>query len=399
MAFGPHQNYEDDDHVSLGPTVELNFEKEAAEQQEQSVTPSLRCYVANPGDVETKVNLDGCEAPWRPSSLEPENELLHDSPWSSRLNIINWFRRRGGDNADDSEKRSEDSRRGSRSVHFTGNDDDNAAAIAAAIANGEVPLDDPDAYLNSYAEVHGLTAADDNASKPALFASNIWGAVGVGGSGRAPTFVVPPPTSFRTATRHPSHYLEGKCDGLQNLANTRPGDFGSALPRRKSHRGHESFLRLVVAISCFGASLAFAIFFGDGKFGLVMTTVAYERKFGAGDLDSVNDAHFRRFDAEEQIFYPDWWEKEKGIPNMAQRNIELMPSLEYNSADVTEARAPGRIETPFLWLVPRSGANFIRTIMSTCLRFVEASELGSGNEQNVSTVFDLFHIGKPSFCR
>ena len=65
-----------------------------------------------------------------------------------------------------------------------------------------------------------------------------------------------------------------------------------------------------------------------------------------------------------------------------------MPTVEYNVAEVTKPIPPGRIETPFFWLVPRSGANAVRTVMSKCLRLAEASEAGAGEEQNFLKVVD-----------
>jgi hypothetical protein len=126
----------------------------------------------------------------------------------------------------------------------------------------------------------------------------------------------------------------------------------------------------MIAILCFGFSLAFATIYGEGKFGMALTTLAYDRK-------AVNRPDLLGTTNQEPI-YPEWWEDEKGVPDMEARDIKLTPILEYNSADVTSPFISDRIETPFFWTVPRSGGNVIRTIMSTCLNLAEASEFGAG---------------------
>jgi hypothetical protein len=209
------------------------------------------------------------------------------------------------------------------------------------------------------------------------------GATVVGFDPRAPKFVVPSPASFRTATRHPSHLpassefddLEARLDAPRRM-----------LAARKRHRRNDSALRLMIAVLCFGTSLAFAIVYGEGKFGLAVTTMAYERKVdGRTDLSEQLDAHelMQELMMKEEVVYPDWWEREGGIPDMESRDIKFSPTLEYNAADVTTPRAPDRIETPFFWTVPRTGGNVIRTIMSSCLRLAEASEHGAGRDEPV----------------
>lgn len=121
-----------------------------------------------------------------------------------------------------------------------------------------------------------------------------------------------------------------------------------------------------------------------------MTTVAYERKIaGRYDPSSVHGADDV---VPRDVFYPDWWEDELGIPDMEARGVKFSPTLEYNAADVATPRAPDRIETPFFWFVPRSGGNVNRTLMAKCLRLAEASEHGAGTEATMSVVFthDLF---------
>jgi hypothetical protein len=79
-----------------------------------------------------------------------------------------------------------------------------------------------------------------------------------------------------------------------------------------------------------------------------------------------------------------WWKDEKSIPDMEARQIELTGVTEFNVADVAKERAPGRIETPFLWLIPKSGGNVIRTAFEACEKLVQASDLGVGSDQSVS---------------
>lgn len=181
------------------------------------------------------------------------------------------------------------------------------------------------------------------------------------------TFVVPAHTNFRTTTRHPSHIppssqyddVEARLDAPRRM-----------YAARKRHRRNDSMLRLMIAILCFGFSLAFAAIYGEGKFGMALTTMAYDRK-------TVNRPDLLGTTNVEPDF-PEWWEDEKGVPDMEVRDIKLSPILEYNSADVTSPFVSDRIETPFFWTVPRSGGNVIRTIMSTCLHLAEASEFGAG---------------------
>ena len=117
--------------------------------------------------------------------------------------------------------------------------------------------------------------------------------------------------------------------------------------------------------------------------------MAYERKI-RGRYDDF-DPSSRKIPLND-IFYPDWWGGEQGIPDMESKSIELATTLEYNAADVVKERAPGRIETPYLWFVPRSGGNVVRTIISMCLRLAEASEYGLGSESAVRLLFLLPYI-------
>ena len=93
------------------------------------------------------------------------------------------------------------------------------------------------------------------------------------------------------------------------------------------------------------------------------------------------DPHAQELIDKENIFYPDWWFEEKGIPDMESLDIKFNTMIEYSAADVTSKRAPDRIETPFFWFIKRSGGNVIRTIMRDCLMLAEASEYGAGSDQ------------------
>ncbi len=382
-AYDP---YQDDDHVSLAPDVELNYGKDAAAASSSSsrggrgngnarggngaaparealntlLFPALRDFVANAAVREVapppataaaaaagRAARSGGEDANIAGTVERQQQrierLQQDSSRGVRLlgNISNWFGMYSAEAAA--------SRDGTgRTVRFA-----EAGGDPAAVAAGEA--------------VPGLPP----------------GATVVGFDPRAPKFVVPPPSSFRTATRHPSHLpassefddLEARLDAPRRM-----------LAARKRHRRNDSMLRLMIAVLCFGTSLAFAIVYGEGRFGLAVTTMAYERKVdGRQDLSEQLDAHdlMQELMMKEEVAYPDWWEREWGIPDMESRDIKFSPTLEYNAADVTTPRAPDRIETPFFWTVPRTGGNVIRTIMSTCLRLAEASEYGEGRDEPV----------------
>lgn len=235
----PHYDpYNDDDHVSLAPGVELNYEKEAKEsyppQQEQSmIAPVLRDYIANAGveDPSAKKDRKGLHHPDNVRTVEQQQgrveERLRSNAYDSfttrfTKNITNWF----GLNDDDDDARDEFDTGGNvqrRSVRFAEDDGStDSAVIAAAIANGEaVP----------------------------------------GSFGRAPNFVVPPPTSFRTATRHPSQ-LPTEFDNIESRLNAPR----RILAARKRHRRNDSFLRLVLLVLCFALSLTFAIIYGKCVF-------------------------------------------------------------------------------------------------------------------------------------
>jgi hypothetical protein len=82
---------------------------------------------------------------------------------------------------------------------------------------------------------------------------------------------------------------------------------------------------------------------------------------------------------------------------MEARQVELTGATEYNVADVAKERAPGRIETPFLWLIPKSGGNVIRTAFESCEKLIEASDLGIGSDQSVS--FDMLLVVRCALVR
>ena len=354
-AKAVYDPYQDDDQVSLAPGVELNYEKDAAQpatnatqsQERAKMTPALREFVANAAIEE--LSNDPREKDSIERSMEQQQQKIgkrmNDMSFSNRLtsNISNWF---GYDTSDTDRDNGGgidySDRIRSRSVRFAGEDD--TVAVAAAIAAGEA------------------------------LPGTAYGIVG-----RAPKFIAPPATSFRTATRHPSHLSPDEFDNMESRLNAPR----RILAARKRHRRNDSFLRLMVAVVCFALSLTFAIIYGEGKFGLAVTNMAYDRKVSSRGYDiysSGDDMNSR----EEDVFYPDWWEEEKGIPDMVAKEIKFAPHLEYNAADVLTPRAPDRIETPFFWFVPRSGGNAIRTIMSKCLRLAEASEHGADDQAGVS---------------
>ncbi|KAL7547491.1 hypothetical protein ACHAWF_010784 [Thalassiosira exigua] len=360
--------YADDDYVSLAPQVELNYDKDAdpapAPKEERTrLAPILREYVANaaaPGlDVPDGRGTSGLGSEVD-RTVERQQERLermrdenrnHTLGGRVRANISNWFGLgEGGDKNADAGR--------SRAVRF----DDEAAAIVGDDGGG------------------------GDGDGPIPIASSSLGR-------RAPKFLAPPPSSFRTATRHPSHLpaaegydtVEGRLDAPRHM-----------LAARRRHRRNDSLLRIAAALVCFALSLTFASLYGEGRFGLAVSTAAYERKISgrydprgggsgtSGGGGGWEDGAWTLSAEEERVFYPDWWERERGVPDMAAKDVKFAPTVEYHAADKESPRAPGRIETPFFWFVPRSGGNAMRTIMGRCLRLAEASEAGAGTKAQVS---------------
>lgn len=183
---------------------------------------------------------------------------------------------------------------------------------------------------------------------------------------RSNNFVVPPATSFRLATRHPSQgYYQ-------------PGVSRSNLQKQKRN---DVLLRLIIAILCFGMSLTFVMFLSNGRWDAYMSSFVTSHTV---NKDIEQD--------ELDLYYPIWWKDEIDIPDMESRLVDLAGVTEFNVADITKERAPGRIETPFFWLIPKSGGNVIRAALESCERLVEASDLGAGFDQNVSSLFPFIRL-------
>jgi len=303
----PYDPYRDDDHITLAPEVELNYSTTKVVDSTKLIPAPLRHFVANSAVSAGPAGNTLTSFSVTIAKQQQKIEKLQQDEYFGRFINRNISSWFGGGEE--------------RAVRF----DD-----AALVADGGESI------------VGGLEP-------------------------RTPTFVVPAPTNFRTTTRHPSHIppssqyddVEARLDAPRRM-----------YAARKRHRRNDSMLRLMIAILCFGFSLAFATIYGEGKFGMALTTLAYDRK-------AVNRPDLLGTTNQEPI-YPEWWEDEKGVPDMEAREIKLSPILEYNSADVTSPFISDRIETPFFWTVPRSGGNVIRTIMSTCLNLAEASEFGAG---------------------
>lgn len=322
-ALAAYDPYQDDDHVSLAPAVELSYEKDAREanQREGLGNLELRAFAANAAAQASNEKSTRGSGTSHGAGQTELSSMAEPTSWTSRFSLSNWFT---------NSFRSEDRVAKSR---LTETEEDEVAAV---IRDGSTGL-----------------------------------------KGERSKLFVPPPTYFRTATRHPSR-LPAEFSTVEDRVNAPK----RILAARKRHRRNDSLFRLVVLMLCFALSLTFAIYLGDGKFGLAITSLAFERKSARlKDTDNTKQAM-------EEVFYPEWWEDEKGIPDMASRNIQFMPTVEYNAADVDKPRAPGRIETPFFWIVPRSGANAVRTVMWRCLRLAEASEAGAGEELNVLKIVD-----------
>ena len=304
----PYDPYRDDDHITLAPEVELNYSTtKVLEDSTKLIPPALRHFVANSAVSDGPAGNTLTSFSVTIAKQQQKIEKLQQDDYFGRFINRNISSWFGGGEV--------------RTVRF-----DDAALVA----------DGGESVVGEF--------------EP-----------------RTPTFVVPAPTNFRTTTRHPSHIppssqyddVEARLDAPRRM-----------YAARKRHRRNDSMLRLMIAILCFGFSLAFATIYGQGRFGMALTTMAYDRK-------AVNRPDLLGMTKNEPD-YPDWWEDEKGIPDMDARDVKLSPILEYNSADVTTPFISDRIETPFFWTVPRSGGNVIRTIMSTCLNLAEASEFGAG---------------------
>mmetsp|Transcript_6737 Transcript_6737/g.10960 ORF Transcript_6737/g.10960 Transcript_6737/m.10960 type:complete len:672 (-) Transcript_6737:51-2066(-) len=322
-ALAAYDPYEDDDHVSLAPAVELNYEKEAREvNQHEGGGSGLRLFAANAGAQRSNDNSARGSGKSYGAGQTELTSLAESTSRTNLFSLSNWFTNNSDHSMD-----------GGARARFAETEEDEVAAVMRDLGNG----------------LKG------------------------GGS----KLFVPPPTYFRTATRHPSR-LPAEFSTVEDRINAPK----RILAARKRHRRNDSLFRLFVLMLCFALSLTFAIYLGSGRFGLAITSLAFERK--AARLKDIENAQ----QAMEEVFYPEWWEDEKGIPDMESRNIEFMPTVEYNAADVDKPRAPGRIETPFFWLVPRSAANAVRTVMWKCLRLAEASEAGAGEELNVLKIID-----------
>lgn len=131
----------------------------------------------------------------------------------------------------------------------------------------------------------------------------------------------------------------------------------------------------------------FAIFYGEGKFGLALTNIAYDLKvthlYGT---TNTTDPNLQELVSKGELVYPEWWENQKGIPNMRLKGIQFSAALENHTADVGKPRPPGRVDTPFFWFTPRSRGNVIRAIMSNCFHLIEASGFGKDSTQPVSSL-------------
>ncbi len=200
-------------------------------------------------------------------------------------------------------------------------------------------------------------------------------------SGRKPNFIAPPSWA--------SHFFSTPMLHLSQLPiSTEHKNMES---QRKSIRRNDSFLRLIVVVLCFCLSLMFAIAYGEGKFGLAMTNMAYELKvtlmYGTANL---TDPSVQEIVSKGELVYPEWWGNQNGIPNMRAKAIQFSAALENHTADVSSPRPPGRVDTPFFWFTPRSRGNVIRAILSNCFHLVEASGFGKDSTQPVSPLLVFF---------
>ena len=195
--------------------------------------------------------------------------------------------------------------------------------------------------------------------------------------------IAPPPWAhhlFSTAMRHSSNFPIPS----EHSNNSECSDASRRFFASRKNR-HDSSLRFIVLVTCFGLSLMFAIFYGEGKFGLALANMAYEVKvthmYGTANITNPN---VQEKVSKGELVYPEWWDNQKGIPNMRAKGIQFSAALDNHTADVSQPRPPGRVDTPFFWFTTRSRGNVIRAIMSNCFHLVEASGFGKDSIQPVS---------------
>lgn len=214
---------------------------------------------------------------------------------------------------------------------------------------------------------------------------------GSSSTGRRPNFITPPPWASHLLSASMRHSSQLPISSERNNMESRLDASRRILTSRKSLRRNDSFLRFIVVVLCFGLSLMFAIFYGEGKFGLALANMAYELKathiYGTANLTIP---YVQEIVSKGKLVYPEWWENQIGIPNMRAKDIQFSAALENHTADVSKPRPPGRVDTPFFWFTPRSRGNVIRAIMSNCLHLVEASGFGKDSTQPVSSLLVWF---------
>lgn len=356
VRYDYETSFDEDVGVTLALEVEEGIEKEArsaARRGSQNLDPTLQEHVANArtaGGIGPVYNRAG------------RNPLAKGGKDGDKFTITDWFQTRTGR---DSGCEAGGIDGGKRSVRFAKEEEE--IVIAAAIANGE--LSPEEALRNHKSQPQPFSFLPRTAS-------------------RAPTFVAPPPTTFRTATSHPSQETEfyggmvsTRYRGMKGCPPPSSSRAAMAAYRKRRQR-LDTLVRLAVAVLCLAASLTFAFIYGEGRFGLIVSTAMFERKVARTEAEESKQ-HIIPAEIVTDEFYPSWWESENGVPNMEARNVALSPAfLEYLPADKSEPLASGRVETPFLWIVPRSGGNVIRAITSKCLRLAEASDIGAGSDQD-----------------
>ena len=211
--------------------------------------------------------------------------------------------------------------------------------------------------------------------------------LGVGSNGRKSNFIAPPSWASQLFSTPMLHLSQLPKSTEHNNMKSQLDASRRMVDSRKSHRRNDSFLRFIVVVLCFGLSLMFAIFYGEGKLGLAMTNMAYEIKvthmYGTANL---TDPSVQEIVSKGELVYPEWWENQKGIPNIRAKGIQFSTALENHTADVSQPRPPGRVDTPFFWFTPRSRGNVIRAILSNCFHLVEASGFGRDTTQPVSSL-------------
>lgn len=134
-------------------------------------------------------------------------------------------------------------------------------------------------------------------------------------------------------------------------------------------------IRLFLFLVAIALSALTAFYFKNGSFGIYAATFFSDEPINLGpsndDIETTspkNDDQIQIVD--EQSPEPLSYEPLEPI------NIALSSSIAQNLADSSRRRT--KMDTPLLWLIPKSGGNAVKKVMSQCFNMVEASDMGMG---------------------